>query len=161
MSAAILCNSCGTEKRAGARFCDSCGAALAPRCAGCDRELRPDARFCDACGRPTGAASPAASERASPPSRTSASGSGGRQQKPPSTPAAPAPTSVAGGRYQVERLLGGLPETEARVVRMYHLEGQSYQQISSALGMAENSIGPILSRAREKMRRAGVNPATG
>lgn len=63
-------------------------------------------------------------------------------------------------REEVERLLNGLPEAEARVVRMYHLEGQSYQQISSALGMAENSIGPILSRAREKMRRAGVNPAT-
>jgi RNA polymerase sigma-70 factor (ECF subfamily) len=40
---------------------------------------------------------------------------------------------------------------------MYHLEGKSYQEISAAIGMPENSIGPILSRAREKMRRAGVN----
>jgi RNA polymerase sigma-70 factor (ECF subfamily) len=63
-------------------------------------------------------------------------------------------------REEVERLLDGLPETEAQVVRMYHLEEKSYQQISSALGMPENSIGPILSRAREKMRRAGVNPTT-
>ena len=55
----------------------------------------------------------------------------------------------------------GLEGTEAQVVRMYHLEGKSYQEISSAVGMPENSVGPILSRAREKMRRAGVNPGTG
>jgi RNA polymerase sigma-70 factor, ECF subfamily len=62
-------------------------------------------------------------------------------------------------REEVQRLLGGLQGTEAQVVRMYHLEGRSYQDISSAVGMPENSIGPILSRAREKLRRAGVNPA--
>jgi RNA polymerase sigma-70 factor, ECF subfamily len=58
---------------------------------------------------------------------------------------------------EVERLLGGLKGAEAQVVRMYHLEGRSYQEISSAVGMPENSIGPILSRARTKMRRAGVD----
>ena len=63
-------------------------------------------------------------------------------------------------REEVERLLEGLPENEARVVRMFHLEGKTYQQISSELGMPENSVGPVLSRAREKMRRTGVNPAT-
>ena len=60
---------------------------------------------------------------------------------------------------EVERLLGGLQGTEAQVVRMYHLEGKSYQEISSAVGMPENSIGPILSRARNKMRRASVDSA--
>jgi RNA polymerase sigma-70 factor (ECF subfamily) len=54
---------------------------------------------------------------------------------------------------EVKRLLDGLGEAEAEVVRLYHLEGKSYQQISSAIGMPENSIGPTLSRAREKMRR--------
>ena len=39
-------------------------------------------------------------------------------------------------------------------------EGKSYHEIGSAVGMPENSIGPILSRARNKMRRAGVNPIT-
>jgi len=63
-------------------------------------------------------------------------------------------------REEVARLLDALSGTEAQIVRMYHLEGKSYQQISSALGTPENSIGPILSRAREKMRRAGLNPAT-
>ncbi len=60
-------------------------------------------------------------------------------------------------REEVEQLLGGLQGTEALVVRMFHLEGKSYQEISTIVGMPENSIGPILSRARDKLRRAGVN----
>jgi RNA polymerase sigma-70 factor, ECF subfamily len=64
-----------------------------------------------------------------------------------------------GDQDEVERLLGGLQGTEAQVVRMYHLEGKTYQEIGSAVGMPENSIGPILSRARNKMRRAGVDSA--
>lgn len=83
----------------------------------------------------------------------------------------PAPQTVAAGvsssgdragaeqrvedREEVERLLEELDGPEAEVVRMYHLEGKSYQEISSAVGMPENSVGPTLSRAREKMRRAG------
>lgn len=59
-------------------------------------------------------------------------------------------------RDEVARLLEELEGTEAVVVRMYHLEGKSYQEISTLVGMPENSIGPTLSRAREKMRRAGV-----
>jgi RNA polymerase sigma-70 factor, ECF subfamily len=57
-------------------------------------------------------------------------------------------------REQVERLLAHLDGAEAKIVRMYHLEGKSYQEISSATGMPENSVGPTLSRARGKMRRA-------
>jgi RNA polymerase sigma-70 factor, ECF subfamily len=55
---------------------------------------------------------------------------------------------------EVERLLEELQGDEARVVRMFHLEGRSYSEISQAVGMPENSIGPMLSRARDKMRRA-------
>jgi RNA polymerase sigma-70 factor, ECF subfamily len=64
-----------------------------------------------------------------------------------------------GDHEEVERLLGGLRGIEAQVVRMYHLEGKSYHEISAAVGMPENSIGPILSRARNKMRRASVDSA--
>ena len=63
-------------------------------------------------------------------------------------------------RDEVELLLNGLAERDAKIVRMYHLESKSYREISSAMGVPENSVGPILSRARDKMRRAGVNPAT-
>lgn len=62
---------------------------------------------------------------------------------------------------EITRLLGELREHEAAIVRMYHLDGKSYQEISEAVGVSENSIGPILSRARNKMRKADVNPATG
>lgn len=62
-------------------------------------------------------------------------------------------------REQAERLLQGLQGAEAQVVRMYHLEGKSYREISKAVGIPENSIGPILSRARKRMRRAGIDSA--
>ena len=64
-----------------------------------------------------------------------------------------------GDQEEVERLLSILTATEAQVVRMYHIEGKSYYEISVAVGMSENSIGPLLSRARERMRQAGL--ATG
>jgi RNA polymerase sigma-70 factor, ECF subfamily len=60
-------------------------------------------------------------------------------------------------RDEVERLLRTLHGPEAEVVRMYHLEGKSYQEISSRIGMPENSIGPTLSRARAKLRETGSN----
>ncbi|NIL98632.1 MAG: sigma-70 family RNA polymerase sigma factor [Planctomycetales bacterium] len=61
---------------------------------------------------------------------------------------------VLSDREQVERLLEELEGAEADVVRLYHLEGKSYYEISMATGMPENSIGPLLSRAREKLRRS-------
>jgi RNA polymerase sigma-70 factor (ECF subfamily) len=59
---------------------------------------------------------------------------------------------------EVQKLLLRLDPNEANVVRMYHLEGKSYEEISRIVGMSENSIGPVLSRARVKMRN-GSNHA--
>ena len=62
---------------------------------------------------------------------------------------------------EVEQLLGGLAG-QWRASRPHVPSGRckSYQEISTVtVSMPENSIGPILSRAREKLRRAGVNPA--
>jgi RNA polymerase sigma-70 factor (ECF subfamily) len=67
-----------------------------------------------------------------------------------------APSEPVQTRDEVERLLAELEGTEAEIVRLYHLEGKSYQEISSKVGMPENSIGPTLSRARQKMRRVGA-----
>jgi len=53
---------------------------------------------------------------------------------------------------EVERLLGQLDQADAAVVRMYHLEGKSYQEISRVTGMPSGSVGPVLSRARSKLR---------
>lgn len=62
-------------------------------------------------------------------------------------------------REEVERLLEELRGEEAEIVRMYHLEGQSYREISQRMGIPENSIGPALSRARAKMRSQGADAA--
>jgi len=53
---------------------------------------------------------------------------------------------------EIERLLGQLDQADAAVVRMYHLEGKSYQEISRVTGMPTGSVGPVLSRARSKLR---------
>ena len=57
-------------------------------------------------------------------------------------------------RDHVELMLHGLSDTEAEVIRKYHLEGKNYREISSETGMPENSIGPTLTRARVKMRNS-------
>lgn len=62
-------------------------------------------------------------------------------------------------RDEVQRLLAGLDGKEAEVVRMYHLEGRSYEEISSSVGMPANSVGPTLSRARQKLREASTRRA--
>ncbi len=59
-------------------------------------------------------------------------------------------------RELVQRMLEGLAETEAAVVRLFHLEGRSYHEIAVGLGIAENSIGPTLTRAREKLRNSSL-----
>jgi len=56
---------------------------------------------------------------------------------------------------EVERILEELPEKEAEVVRLYHLKYMNYRQIGKKLGISENSVGPILAKARKRMRRAG------
>ena len=53
---------------------------------------------------------------------------------------------------QIERMLQDLPENDASIVRQFHLEGRTYREISSRLGVPENSIGPTLSRARDRLR---------
>jgi RNA polymerase sigma-70 factor (ECF subfamily) len=58
---------------------------------------------------------------------------------------------------ELERLLMRLKGHEAEVVRMYHLEGKTYREISDHVGMPENSIGPTLSRARMKLRQASAD----
>jgi RNA polymerase sigma-70 factor (ECF subfamily) len=65
-----------------------------------------------------------------------------------------APEERISNHDEVRRLLEGLTGAEADVVRMYHLEGKSYREISSTMGMPENTVGPTLSRARAKMRQS-------
>ncbi len=59
-------------------------------------------------------------------------------------------------REEVERLLEELSAADAEVVKQFHLQGKSYGEISSALGIPINSVGPTLSRARDRMRQGNV-----
>lgn len=54
----------------------------------------------------------------------------------------------------IEVALKKLSPEEATAVRMFHLEGKSYREISLQMGISENSIGPYLTRARAKMRQS-------
>jgi len=53
---------------------------------------------------------------------------------------------------EVERLLQRLDGPEENVMRMYHLEGRTYQEISRSTGMPTNSVGPMLTRLRVRLR---------
>lgn len=59
---------------------------------------------------------------------------------------------------EVGKLLQKLPGRDRDVVRLYYLEGRSYEEISTELNMPVNSIGPILSRARDKLRKGVKSP---
>lgn len=54
---------------------------------------------------------------------------------------------------EVERLLSRLPSRDREVVRLHYIEGRSYEEIATELNVPVNSIGPILSRARKKLRQ--------
>ena len=61
---------------------------------------------------------------------------------------------------EVQRLLRRLPAKEREVVRLFYLEGRTYEEISTRLDIPVNSIGPVLSRAKKKLREAeGDAPA--
>lgn len=60
--------------------------------------------------------------------------------------------TLVADREEVELMLRGLEETEARLVRLHHLEARSYGEISRLTGMPLGSIGPTLARARQKMK---------
>lgn len=59
---------------------------------------------------------------------------------------------AAAAREEIEALLGRLDDRERLLVRLHHLEARSYGEISQLTGIPLGSIGPVLSRAKAKMR---------
>jgi RNA polymerase sigma-70 factor (ECF subfamily) len=59
---------------------------------------------------------------------------------------------------EVAKLLRKLPSRERQVVRLFYLEGRTYEEISTELNIPVNTIGPILSRAKKKMREGVKSP---
>jgi len=90
----VRCPTCGHENRWDARFCGSCRASLehALRCSACAQSNPPDQTYCDHCGEPLPESHPD-QPTPSPPHPIADSGK-------------PRLTSLASGRYLVERFLG-------------------------------------------------------
>ena len=61
---------------------------------------------------------------------------------------------------EVEKLLRRLSGKEREIVRLYYLEGRTYEEISTQTEVPVNTIGSLLSRARKKLRGA-MKPAGG
>src|SRR5262249_59022602 len=55
----MSCLSCGTENKAGAKFCGNCGSALAFTCPSCGEPYEAGQRFCNECGTALEDATPA------------------------------------------------------------------------------------------------------
>ena len=53
---------------------------------------------------------------------------------------------------EVDRLVRKLSGREREIVRLFYLEGRTYEEISSETGVAVNTIGSVLSRARKRLR---------
>ncbi|TWU60752.1 RNA polymerase sigma factor [Rubripirellula tenax] len=59
----------------------------------------------------------------------------------------------AGQQKRIQKLIDRLPPKERSVVSLFHLQGQSYAQISEKLEIPIGSIGPILRQAEKGLRR--------
>jgi RNA polymerase sigma-70 factor (ECF subfamily) len=56
---------------------------------------------------------------------------------------------------EVEALLRRLKGREREIVRLYYMEGRTYEEISIATDVPVNTIGAVLSRARKRLRPTG------
>jgi RNA polymerase sigma-70 factor (ECF subfamily) len=78
-----------------------------------------------------------------------------REVRPRSGLDVEAPSRTAPGienLEEVQKLLRRLPTREREVVRLFYLEGRSYEEISTELHIPVNTIGPVLARAKKKLR---------
>jgi RNA polymerase sigma-70 factor (ECF subfamily) len=62
---------------------------------------------------------------------------------------------------EVEKFLRRLRGQDREIVRLYYLEGRTYEEISTELDIPVNTIGAILSRARKKLRELAPPSTTG
>jgi class 3 adenylate cyclase len=146
------CAACGHANRAGRRFCSECGAPLAVACPACGGRNEAGERFCGECGA---LLAPGAARSAS---GSAASSSGAVSQPslgPPARPAAP--TSLAAGRYQLDRFLGEGAKKLVFLARDTRLR----REVAIALVKTEGLDAAGLARVRreaEAMGQLGDHP---
>ena len=61
---------------------------------------------------------------------------------------------------EVERLLRKLSGRDREVVRLFYLEGRTYEEISTELDIPVNTLGAMLTRARQKLREMGTTASS-
>jgi RNA polymerase sigma-70 factor, ECF subfamily len=73
-----------------------------------------------------------------------------------------APAAVKGieSLEEVEKLLRRLKGQKREIVRLYYLEGRTYEEISTETDVPVNNIGAILSRARKELRATAAASGT-
>jgi RNA polymerase sigma-70 factor (ECF subfamily) len=59
---------------------------------------------------------------------------------------------------RVQKLIRRLPGREREVVRLFYLEGRTYEEISIELNLPVKTIGPVLKRARKLLRQYENHP---
>ena len=55
--------------------------------------------------------------------------------------------------YRLYAMLEQLSDADQLVLRMFYLDGLSYQEISKRLGISINTVGPKLQRAQQRLRQ--------
>lgn len=78
---------------------------------------------------------------------------GGSDQAPPE-PAGPDPQSASDARMDLADLLDRLPPEHREVIVLRELEGMTYQQIATLLGVPRGTVESRLHRARQQLRQA-------
>ncbi len=131
-----MCPGCGAPNRAQAKFCGSCGTALAVEvsCPECGTSNPVTQRFCDECGAEL---------------RQRPAGDQARANRPPRT--------LANGRYELGRLLGEGGGKRVFVATDTRLQ----REVAAALFKAQDSDDTALRRARreaEAMAKLGDHP---
>ena len=58
---------------------------------------------------------------------------------------------------QMEGLISGLPERDAKIVQMHLVEDRSYEEIEQDTGLSQGNIRIIVMRARKKLRQRFQN----
>jgi class 3 adenylate cyclase len=126
-----------------------CGTALVLACAGCGRELPPDAGFCDGCGQPiVEAAVPGPSALPSQPTTL---------HRTPAPGGADAPSSIAQGRYQIQRFLGEGAKKRVYLARDSLLDRDVALALLKTEGLDKDGLQRVR-REAQAMGRLGDHP---
>jgi RNA polymerase sigma-70 factor, ECF subfamily len=68
-------------------------------------------------------------------------------------PEFPSTVALHERREQLHAALTQLSDNDQRILALYYEQQHSYAQIGEAFGISENSVGPRLNRARQRLRR--------